>query len=123
MHPYSIFHLGKICLVTMQEEIDDEGILDLLGALSSQVKERKSSAVVVDLGEVDVIDSFLAENIQRLADTMRLFKVRVVISGLRAHAILALKSFEMSLGTGLLFALDTEQALEKLGYKIVESTE
>ncbi len=120
MRLYSIFHLGEICLVTIQEEINDKGILSLLRTLSSQVKKRKSKAVIVDLGDVDVIDTFLAENIQRLANTMRLFKVRIVITGLRAHAIAALKSFEMSFGKGLLFALDTEQALQRLGYKIVK---
>ena len=120
MKPFSIFHLGQILLVSLQEEIDDAQVLQLLKELSERVKATNSEAVIVDLSDVEVIDTFLAENIQKLASTMGLFRAQVVVSGLGAPAIVALKSFSMSFGHNLRFALDAEQALRKLGHKLIK---
>ncbi len=119
MKSFSIFHLGKILLVSLQEEIDDAQVLQLLKELAEKVRATNSKAVIVDLSDVEVIDTFLAENIQKLASTMGLFKAQIVVAGLGASAIAALKSFNMSFGHNLRFALDAEQALGKLGHKLI----
>ena len=120
MKAFSIFRLGRILLVYLQEEIDDEQVKELLKELSRKVRTFRARAVIVDLSDIEVMDTYLAENIQRLATTMSLFQAEVVVSGLGAHAISALKAFGMSFGTNLQFALDAEQALWKLGCRIVE---
>lgn len=119
MRPFSIFHLGRILLVSLQEEIDDSQVLELLQELSDKVQALKAEAIIVDLSDVEVMDTFLAENILKLASTMKLFRAETVVAGLGAPAITALKSFNMTFGRHLIFALDTEQALEKLGKRIV----
>ncbi len=123
MKPYSIFHLGPISLVSLQEEINDAEIVMLLKELSQQVRIKRIRGVIVDLGNIDVIDTFLADSIQRLSSTMHLFKTKVVVSGLKASAILALKSFELTFGKDLIFALDTEAALKRRGNIIKQEGE
>ncbi len=119
MKSFSVFWLGSVLLVSIQEEIDDEQVSELLKRLSNMVRATRAEAVIVDLSDVEVMDTFLAENIQKLASTMALFRTRTVVAGLGAAAITALKSFNMTFGHSLIFALDAEQALEKLGRKIV----
>ena len=119
MKPYSIFYLGEICLVSLQEEINDEEISTLSKELSGLVKSKKIDGIIIDLGNIEVIDTFLADNIQKLALTMHLFRAKTVVCGLNASAILALKSFELTFERDLVFALDAKKALGKLGYKIV----
>ncbi len=119
MKSFSIFHLGQILLVSLQEEIDDAQVIELLGELSDRVQAVRAEAVIVDLSDVEVMDTFLAENILKLASTMKLFRAETVVAGLGAPAITALKSFNMSFGQHLMFALDAQQALEKLGKRIV----
>ncbi len=120
MKAFLIFRLGRILLVYLQEEIDDEQVVELLRELSRKVRTSRARAVIVDLSDVEVMDTYLAENIQRLATTMSLFRAEVVVAGLGAHAISALKAFDMSFGSDLHFALDAEQALSKLGCRIIE---
>ncbi len=119
MKSFSVFRLGSVLLVSIQEEIDDEQVSELLKRLSNMVRATRAKAVIVDLSDVEVMDTFLAENIQKLASTMSLFRTQTVVAGLGAAAITALKSFNMTFGHSLIFALDAEQALEKLGRKMV----
>ncbi len=114
MIPFSIFSLGDILLVSLQEEIDDSSVIALSRALSDRVKRGNVRGVVIDLGSVEVIDTFLAEHICRLASVLDLLNTRTVIAGLGASAVVALKNFHISFGEKLSFALDSQQALEKI---------
>jgi len=112
--PFSIFSLGDILLVSLQEEIDDSSVISLSGALSDRVKRGGIKGVIVDLSNLEVIDTFLAEHICKLASVLELLNTRIVISGLGAPAVVALKNFDISFGEKLAFALDSQQALEKI---------
>ena len=118
MVPFSMFSIGDILLVSLQEEIDDSSVIDLSKALSRRVRGGNIRGVVIDLGNVEVVDTFLAEHIRGLASVLELLNARTVISGLGASAIVALKNFDISFGENLTFALDSQQALEKLGFLI-----
>jgi rsbT antagonist protein RsbS len=121
MIPFSLFHIGDILLVSVQEEIDDSNIIALSRALSERVRKGNINGVVIDLGDVEVIDTFLAENIQRLGAIMKLFNTKTVVSGLGAPAIVTLKNFNITFGQELELALDTHQALRKLGRRMEEN--
>ncbi len=114
MVPFSIFSLGNVLLVSLQEEIDDSSVIALSKALSEKVKRGKINGVVIDLSNVEVIDTFLAEHICGLASVLDLLNTRTVISGLGASAVVALKNFNISFDESLSFALDSQQALEKI---------
>jgi len=114
MVPFSIFSLGDILLVSLQEEIEDSSVIALSKALSNRVRRGNIRGVIIDLGNVEVIDTFLAEHIRGLASVLELLNTRTVISGLGASAVVALKNFNISFGQNLAFALDSHQALEKI---------
>ncbi len=114
MRPYSVFILENILLVSIQEEIDDKNVQRLLGLLGSLVIRHRINAVIFDLHDVEVVDTFLATNIEKLADMLQLLEAEVMVSGLSVPAVLTLLDFEIQL-KGVSFALDVEQALERLG--------
>ena len=116
MEPFSIFSFGDVILLSIQEEIDDASINALTGFLGRQVAEKKARAVVIDLHDVDIVDTFLAEHLQGLASFLHLLRARVMIAGLTLPAVLTLLDFNIRL-KGVDFALDVEQALARLDAK------
>lgn len=110
---FTIFPLGRLLLVSIQEEIDDRSIEALLRELGAEVRSRGAAGVIIDLGGVEVVDTFLAEQLKRLAEMLDLLKAKVMVSGLSAPAILTLRDFGIELGD-LEFALDTQQAMERI---------
>jgi rsbT antagonist protein RsbS len=112
MRPYFIFPIGDAVLVALQEEIDDDGIASLLVEVTRLVKERSAHGVVVDLGAVEVVDTYLARHVERLASTLLLLDAEVVVSGLSVPAVMTLLDFDIRL-EGLSFAREPEQAIAR----------
>jgi len=114
MKSFSVFPLGNILLISIQEEIDDEGIADLLEGISDLVRVRGAHGVIVDLHQVEVVDSYLAQHLAHMAAALDLLRARVVIVGLAVPVVITLLDFGIRF-EGVDFALDVEQALAKLG--------
>ncbi|MFP7753399.1 STAS domain-containing protein [Thermodesulfobacteriota bacterium B35] len=113
MQPFSLFSLGRVLLVSLEEDIDDAGIGELLTRVSSQVSGEAISGVIVDLHHFEVMDSHLARQLQALARMLRLLQARMVVVGLCVPVVMTLLDFGISLPE-MEFALDVEQALVRL---------
>ncbi len=113
MEPFSIFSLEDILLVSIQEEIDDSSIERLLQRLGKQVSKTKAKAVIIDMHEVEAMDTFLAEHIERLVSFLHMLRSRVVVAGIQVPVALTLTDFNIQL-KNVEFALDMEQALLRL---------
>ena len=113
MKPFSVFSLGGILLVSIEEEIDDSSVRVLLDLVSDAVNRQELSGVIVDLQSLEVMDSFLADHLQQLAGTLRLQDAALVIAGLAVPVVMTLLDFGIKL-PDLDFALDVEQAMLRL---------
>lgn len=113
MKPFSVFSLGRALLVSIDEEIDDSSVQELLKLISETVNRQQLSGVIVDLHSLEVIDSFLADHLQELARTLKLQQAEMVIAGLSVAVVMTLLDFGIQL-PDLAFALDVEQALLRL---------
>ncbi len=113
MAPFSIFSLGGILLVSIEEEIDDSSVRVLLDMVSDTVSRQELYGVIVDLQSLEVMDSFLAGHLQQLARTLKLQDAAMVIAGLSVPVVMTLLDFGIRL-PDLSFALDVEQALLRL---------
>lgn len=113
MEPFSIFSLGKTLLVSIQEETDDQSIERLIHRLGAKVAESKAQSVIIDLHEVEVMDTFLAEHIEKLVSFLHMLRSRVVIAGIQVPVALTLTDFNIRL-ENVEFALNVEQALSRL---------
>ncbi len=110
---FSISALGPILLVKIEETIDDEGIKNLTETLSESIVKYKSKAVIIDLANVDILDSYLASHLESLAYTTKLLQAEVIISGLKGPTIITLLEFDIKI-EGVNFALDVNHALDQL---------
>lgn len=108
-----MFCIGKVLFISIQEEIDDKGISELIDAVSKVVRERGTRGVIIDLHNVEVVDTYLALHISKLADTVTLLRAKTIVTGLSVPVVLTLQEFGIHI-PGPEFALDAEQALEKL---------
>jgi rsbT antagonist protein RsbS len=81
--------------------------------LSDQVGLHGSRAVIVDVGLLDVIDSFTARVLSQLATTLRLRGAEPVIVGIRPDVAFAMVRLGLSLD-GVATALDLDSGLDLL---------
>jgi rsbT antagonist protein RsbS len=111
--PFSIFSLGGILLVSIEEEIDDSSVRVLQDRVSEAVRGQELTGVIVDLQSLEVMDSFLADHLQQLARTLKLQGASLVIAGLAVPVVMTLLDFGIKL-PDLVFALDVAQAMLRL---------
>lgn len=119
MQPFSFFSLGTMLLVSIQEDIGDAEVARMFDDLSQQVSEKKFRGVIVDLHNVEVVDSYMAGYLREMAATLRLLHAHMVVVGLSVPVVLTLTDFGIRL-TELEFALDVEKAVAKLEEKILD---
>lgn len=122
MRPFSIVSLGKVLLVSVAEEIDDSGVLRLRETVRVRAADHTVRGVIADLRDLEVVDSYLASALQLLARTLKLQNAELVVAGLSAPVIMTLLDFDIQF-PDVLFAMDVEQALEKLGRRLAPSEE
>ncbi len=113
MQPFSVFSLRDVLLVSIEEEISDASVGLLLDQVREQVCRRDLRGVIVDLQHLEVMDSFLAEHLQRLSRSLQVLRAPMVISGLAPSVVMTLLDFDILL-PDIGFALDVEQALLRL---------
>ena len=116
MQPFSVFSLGNVLLVSIQEEIDDVGVASLYETIAGKVQTSKAHGVILDLHDVEVVDSYLARNLQQLTASLSLMRAMVVVVGLAVPVVMTLIDFGIDL-KGMKFALDVEQAVIMLKQK------
>ncbi len=110
MTPHILIPLGEVIVVAPPEDIDDEGVERLIGKITSEAKARETKRIVVDLSSVEVLDTYLARRIERLARTLIPLNTSVIITGLSVPVVLTLLDFDIHFEE-VSFALDAEQAV------------
>ena len=113
MQSFSLFSLGAILLVSIEEDIEDSAICRLQQQIGILVSQGDIYGVILDLQSLEVMDSYFAEQLQGLARMLKLMQADVVVAGLSVPVVMTLLDFDISL-PDLDFALDVEQALGRL---------
>jgi rsbT antagonist protein RsbS len=116
MLPFSVFPLPDCLLVSIQEEIDDAGIASLIDNIGEMAQKYQARGVIIDLHDVEVVDSYLANNLEELTISLNLMRTKVVIVGLAVPVVITLLDFGIEL-KGVEFALDVEQGLNRINDK------
>lgn len=110
---FAVFPLRSLLLVTIEEEISDSEVEQLIDLLCGQVRRGQVRGVIVDLRRVEVVDSFMAEHLESLDAALRLLDAAMVVAGLSVPVVMTLVDFGIELPE-LLFARDVEQAANML---------
>ena len=111
--PVPILKQGDVLIASMQEALTDHALLELRDRLSEQVGRFRARAVIIDVGALDVVDSFATRTIRGIAYTAKLRGARTVVVGIQPQVAFAMVQLGLTLD-GVATALDLEEGLSLL---------
>ena len=108
-----ILRYNDVLLTAFQEDLTDRDALNLQTDLMELIEQTQSHGVVIDVGAVAVIDSYLIRVITETAGMARLLGCEVVVSGIQPAV--AMTMVELS-GDSLPFrtVLDLQEGVDSL---------
>lgn len=105
----AILRRGDHLIASVQSDLSDSEILALRDELAERVGRERVRGVIVDVTALDVIDSFVARSLQRLAAVARLRGAETVVVGIQPDVAIAIVQFNLNLDS-LRTALDLDEA-------------
>jgi rsbT antagonist protein RsbS len=111
--PASILSQGSQLIVSIHTALDDEQLTRLQMDLLDQVGRQRSRGIIIDVGAVDVLDSFAARTLGDLARMAKLRGAETVVVGIAPEVAMAM--VQMGIHMPLVHtALDLEEGLRWL---------
>ena len=118
----AVLRQGDHLIATIQSDLTDSEVLALRDELAEKVGRLRCRGLIVDVGALDVIDSFVARSLSSLAATARLRGASTVIVGIRPHVAIAMVHFDLDLRP-LTTALDLDEGLATLARLTMQGAE
>jgi rsbT antagonist protein RsbS len=109
----SILQQGDYLIASIQSALSDSEVLSLRDDLSERVGRFRSKGIVLDVGSLDVIDSFVCRSLRALAFTTKLRGAETVVVGITPQVAFAMVQLGLDF-EGVHTALDLEEGLEFL---------
>jgi rsbT antagonist protein RsbS len=116
----AILRQGDVLIASIQSDLSDTEVIDLRQKLAELVGRNRLRGIVLDVGALDVIDSFVTRALRAIVLTARLRGAETIIVGIAPDVAIAMVQFRLNLEP-LRVALDLDEALAMLhGRKGVE---
>jgi rsbT antagonist protein RsbS len=109
----SILRQGPYLIASIHTALDDTQMVRFREDLVEQIGLHRSRGVIIDVGALDVLDSFGARTLRTIADMARLRGAATVIVGIQPDVAYAMVSLGMDT-SALDTALDLEEGLSYL---------
>lgn len=109
----SILRQGDFLIACIQASLTDSDLVVLRDRIIAMVSERRSTGVILDVGGLDVMDSFAVHTLQALARMVSLSGATTVVVGIRADVAFAMVQWGLGL-TPIATALDLDAGIEYL---------
>jgi rsbT antagonist protein RsbS len=109
----SILRQGAYLVASIHTALDDSEMVRFQNDLVAQIGEDRARGVIIDVAALDVLDSFGARTLRRIAEMARLRGAATVIVGVQPDVAFAM--VRLGLGPGTVpTALDLEEGLAHL---------
>ena len=109
----SIMRQGSTLIASIHTALDDTELVRFEHDLIAKIGEHRSPGVIIDVAALDVIDSFAALTLKRIAEMARLRGALTVIVGIQPEV--AFTMVQLGMGTGNVpTALDLDEGLRML---------
>jgi rsbT antagonist protein RsbS len=109
----SILNQGDYLIVSIHTALDDSQMAQLSEDLIEQVGRRRARGIVVDVGALDVLDSYATRTLTQLARTARLRGAETVVVGIAPEVAIAMVQLSLRMDY-VHTALDLEEGLQRL---------
>jgi rsbT antagonist protein RsbS len=111
--PVAILRQGDYLVASIQSDLTDSQVMQLRDELTERVGQYRVRGIIVDVGALDVIDSFVARSLRSIAVTARLRGAETVVVGIQPDVAIAMVHFSLNLEP-LRATLDVDEALTLL---------
>jgi rsbT antagonist protein RsbS len=105
----AILREGDYLIASILSDLSDSEVVELRSELTELVGRHRSRGLVIDVGALDVIDSFVARALRSIVLSVRLRGAETVIVGIQPDVAIAMVQFRLNLGP-LRVALDLDAA-------------
>jgi rsbT antagonist protein RsbS len=109
----AILRRGDVLIASIQSDLSDTEVVELRQELAELVGRYRARGIVIDVGALDVIDSFVTRALRAIVLTARLRGADTVIVGISPDVAIAMVQFRLNLEP-LRVALDLDEALVML---------
>jgi rsbT antagonist protein RsbS len=109
----AILRQGDVLIASIQADLSDTEVVDLRQDLAERVGRNGLRGIVIDVGALDVIDSFVTRALRAIVLTARLRGAETIIVGIAPDVAIAMVQFRLNLEP-LRVALDLDEALAML---------
>ena len=108
-----ILKQGRILIASVQGSMSDADLLQLRQELLADVRRHRVTGVVIDITQIDVMDSFAARTLRGITEAVRLLGAEAVVVGIQPEVAFAMVQLGLTL-EGTIVALDLEEGLAVL---------
>ena|SRR5215207_8541287 len=109
----AILRQGDYLIASVRSDLSDAQLRELRDDLAERVGALRIRGIVVDIGALDVIDSFIARSLRSIVETARLRGAETVIVGIKPDVAIAMVQFNLNLAA-LRAVLDLDEAVALL---------
>ncbi len=113
MERIPILRLGEFLLVSVQVDMHDELALRLQEDLLGKLEETGCRGVLIDIGGLDVVDSFAGRLLGDVARMSKILGAETVLVGIKPEVAMTLVELGVTL-QGIHTALDIDRGMERL---------
>lgn len=120
MNRIPILRMGRILLVTIQVDMQDQMALALQDDLANRIAETGAKGVLIDISALEIVDSFVGRMLASISGTSRILDATTVVVGMQPAVAITLVELGLSLA-GVRTALNVECGMELLAESRKES--
>ena len=110
---FSILRQGPYLIASIHTALDDSQLVRFQQDLVARIGSDRARGVVIDVGALDVLDSFASRTLRDIGEMARLRGAVTVIVGIQPDVAFAMVELGMDTGR-VVTALDLEEGLAEL---------
>ncbi len=113
MERIPILKMGKVLLVTIQVDLQDQVALALQDDLSGQIERTGARGVLIDISALEIVDSFVGRMLASISGIASVLDATTVVVGMQPAVAITLVELGLSLD-GVRTALNVERGMALL---------
>ena len=113
MQRIPILRMGRVLLVTIQVDLQDQTALALQDDLSEMITRTGARGVLIDISALELVDSFIGRMLVGISGIARVLDAQAVVVGMQPAVAITLVELGLSL-SGVRTALNVERGMALL---------
>lgn len=113
MQRIPILQMGRVLLVTIQVDLQDQTALALQDDLANKIQHTAATGVLIDISALEIVDSFIGRMLAGISSIARVLGATSVVVGMQPAVAITLVELGLTLH-GVRTALNVERGMRLL---------